>query len=91
MITPDGSAVGVLVDEPQSSSSTGSGRPGWVENRRDQHLAANHEVWENETIGEALYQRTHSRFYGTGETIPAEAKSTVGESGNRMWKRDRRR
>ena len=58
MITPAGSVAGVAADETQNSNSTGAGRPRWMGNRRENHLAAKQEDWENQTIGDALYLRT---------------------------------
>ena len=56
MITPDGSATGVVADEPQSSNRGIGRRLCQKPNRADQHLAATHEEWANQMIGDALYQ-----------------------------------
>ena len=85
MITPGGSTTGFAAGEPRIPKSTGEGRPRWMGNRRDQHLAANHEDWANETIGEAPYQnklmilRNRGNYRrGSKSTVEGKWKSSAG-------------
>ena len=79
MSTRDGSAKGVVADEPQGSN-TGIGRPSFQEpNRTDRHLAAKNEDWANRMIGEAPYRHTLMIMRKRGND------SNLGKINSRRW------
>ena len=56
---PDGSVTGEVTDEPQEEDDRTKGRKSLQEpTRQGEHLASNHQDWENRMVGESLYQQT---------------------------------
>ena len=58
--TPDGILTGEVMDGPQGPGDRSTGRQSCFQepNRQWQHLAAKHQDWANQMVGEALYQQT---------------------------------